>query len=86
MEVYMSSTLKKQQYVENFIKSFAAVETQMEPYKEHKRDLKKEYVENSWLTREELSMAVKAYRMLKNDDDLEKFNEIFEQVSKSIGG
>ena len=86
MEVYMSSTLTKQHYVENFIKSFAAVETQMEPYKEHKRDLRKEYIDNSWLTREELSMAVKAYRMLKNDDDLEKFNEIFKQVSKSIGG
>jgi len=85
MEVSMSNKLNKQQYVENFIKSFAAVESQMEPFKEHKRDLRKEYVENSWLTREELSMAVKAYRMLKNDDDLEKFNEIFEQVSKTVG-
>ena len=47
--------------------------------------MRKNYVENGWLTREEIRFAVKAYRMLKSDDDYEQFNEIYEKLAKSIG-
>ncbi len=82
----MTTQKEKENYVENFIKSFAAVEHEMQPYKEHKRDLRKEYADNGWLTREEMRLAIRAYRMLKTDEDLTKFNEIFKHVSKSVGG
>ncbi len=43
----MSETEKnKDDYIVDFIKAFKAVEDEMEPYKEHKRDLKKNYVDN----------------------------------------
>ena len=75
----------KDQYVIEFIKSFKAVEDEMEPFKEHRRELKKTFVENNYLTREEVRMAVKAYRMLKSYDDFDKFSEIYEQISNSYG-
>ena len=76
---------KKEEYVVDFIKAFKAVEDEMEPFKEHRRELKKTFVENNYLTREEVRMAVKAYRMLKTYDDFDKFSEIYEQISNSYG-
>tara|TARA_R110002020_G_scaffold48694_2_gene138747 strand:- start:5537 stop:5788 length:252 start_codon:yes stop_codon:yes gene_type:complete len=72
-------------YVVDFIKAFKAVEDEMEPFKEHRRDLKKNYVENGWLSKEELKFAVKAYRMLKSDESFEHFTEIYDKVSKNLG-
>ena len=57
----------------------------MEPFKEHRKDMRKNYVENGWLTREEIRFAVKAYRMLKSDDDYDHFSEIYEKLAKSLG-
>jgi hypothetical protein len=75
----------KKEHVVEFIKSFDANEQEMTPFKEHRKDMRKNYVENGWLTREEIRFAVKAYRMLKSDDDYEQFNEIYEKLAKSIG-
>ena len=43
------SDQSKEDYVVDFIKAFKAIEDEMEPYKEHKRDLRKNYVQNGWL-------------------------------------
>ena len=66
----MSNT--KEEHITNYIKPLSQIEDEMEPYKEHKRDLKKNYLENGWLEREEISMAVKAYRLMKNNIDIER--------------
>ena len=55
----------------------------MEPYKEQKRDLKTEYVENGWLTKEEISLTVKAYRLVKNN--LEDLDELLDMVEALRG-
>jgi Iap family predicted aminopeptidase len=73
------------EYIVDFIKAFKTVEDEMEPYKEHKRDLKKNYVDNGWLSKDELRFAIKAYRMLKSDESFEHFSEIYDKISKSIG-
>ena len=54
----------------DYIESLQALEEAMEPFKEQKRELRKEYEENKWLSKEEMRMAIKAYRLLKNDTDL----------------
>ena len=58
----------------------------MEPYKEHKRDLRKNYVQNGWLTKDELRQAVRAYRMLKNGDNIDQFADYYDNISKKISG
>tara|TARA_R100000008_G_C3531507_1_gene139548 strand:- start:137 stop:424 length:288 start_codon:yes stop_codon:yes gene_type:complete len=75
----------KEEFVVEFIKAFDANEKAMEPFKEFRRDLRKNYVENEWLTREELRHAVKAYRMLSKDEDFDQFHIIYEKIAKSLG-
>ena len=81
----MSDEKTSDDYVIDFIKAFKAVEDEMEPYKEHRRDLKKNYVENGWLSKEDLRFAVRAYRMMKSGDDFDQFTSIYENISKKVG-
>ena len=60
-----------------YIRSLNTIEEAMEPYKEQKRELRKEFKEQEWLSKEEISMAVKAYRMLKADQDIDELVEMF---------
>ncbi len=78
----MSDNKTKQEYISNFIRALAEVEAEMLPYQEHRKDLKKSYVQNGWLSKEELSSAIRAYRMLKNDEDIEQLLDMYQQVSK----
>ena len=69
LKVVESAEVKEEKIVD-YIKSLSALEEEMEPYKEQKRDLKANYVENGWLTKGEISLAVKAYRLAKDDTDM----------------
>jgi hypothetical protein len=79
-----NSESSKEENIVRFITALKAVEEEMEPFKEHKRDLKRSYIENNWLSKEELSYAVKAYRMLKSDLDYEVFANIYNKLSKKL--
>ena len=76
----------KEEYVVDFIKSFDANEEAMEPYKEHRKDLRKNFAENGWLSRNEMRQAVRAYRMLKKDEDFDSLQAIYDKLSKTMGG
>ena len=80
------SDLTKDEYVVEYIKALKAIEDEMEPYKEHKRDLRKNYVQNGWLSGNEMRQAVRAYRMLKKDDDIDQFSDFYDKISKKISG
>jgi len=71
-------------YLIEYFKAFQAVEMEMEPFKEHKKDLKKNYVENGWLSKKEISYGLRAYRMLEKDEDIDDFTEIFDKLSKNV--
>ena len=81
----MSDEKTTEEYIIEFIKAFKAVEDEMEPYKEHRRDLKKNYVENGWISKEELRFAVKAYRMMKSGEDFNQFSDIYSKISAKVG-
>ena len=80
----MSDENTTNDYLIEYFKAFQAVELEMEPYKEHKRDLKKNYVENGWLTKQEISQGLRAYRMLKKGENIDDFTEIFDKLQKKI--
>jgi len=67
----------KRQKVLEYIRSLKAIEDAIEPYAEQKRELKTEFKEQNWLTGDEISLAVKAYRMLKKDQDIDELVEMF---------
>ena len=81
----MNEEQKKEHYVVNYLKSLFALEAAIEPYKEQKKDLRKEYMDNNWLTREEIWSAVKAYRLFKKAADMDDLNDMFEIIEKQFG-
>jgi len=73
----------KEEYVVEYIKALQAIEEEMEPYKEHKRDLRANYAKNGWLSPDEMRQAVRAYRMLRKGDDIDQFTNYFEELTKN---
>ncbi len=77
--------LTTEEYIRAFIRSMAAIETAMEPFKDQKRDLRENYRENGWLSKEEMRLAIKAYRLLKSDTDMEQLTDFFNNLKKKGG-
>ena len=72
----------KEQHMADYIASMKALEDAMEPFKEQKRELKANYVENGWLSKEDISLTVKAYRLLKDDIDVSALIDIYEALKE----
>jgi len=76
--------LSKEEHVKNYLKDLVATEEAMEPFKEHKRDVRKSYIDEGYLTKEEIWAAVKAYRMIKGEKDMDALIEAYDQVKKMV--
>jgi len=72
----------KEEHMGDYIKSMKALEDAMEPYKEQKRELKTEYIDNGWLTKEDISLTVRAYRLLKSEVDIDALIDIYDNLRK----
>ena len=77
---------ERKRYVKEYIRSLAAIEEAMEPYKEQKRDLRSEFRENNWLSTDEIRAAVKAYRLFKGKVNIDEVVENFNMFSGEDGG
>ena len=83
VEEYEEAAFKtKEQHMGDYIKSMKTLEEAMEPYKEQKRELKSDYIDSGWLTKEDISLTTRAYRLLKNDVDIEALIDIYENLRK----
>ena len=69
-----------------YIRNLKAIEDAIEPYAEQKRELRKDFKDQGWLTKEEISMTVKAYRMMKKDTDIDQFVNIFNSLTDAARG
>lgn len=80
-----AATTKEQKMIE-YVRSLKTLEDAMEPYKEQKRELKKEFKDQGWLSGDEISMTVKAYRMMSTKDfDFDEFTKVYESLAKVTG-
>ena len=71
----------REEHIKDFVRAMAAVDQAMQPFKEQKTDLRKNYVENQWLSKEDMKYVSKAYNFAKRGDfDLDKFVEAFNKV------
>ena len=77
--------ITKEEHLANYIKTFVAIEDAMEPFKEQRKDLRESYNENGWLTKEEMRLAVKAYRLYKSETDMEALTDYVKKCKRSIG-
>jgi predicted nucleic acid-binding protein len=79
-----SVVLSQEDHVKNYLKDLVATEEAMEPLKEHKRDVRKSYIDEGYLTKEEIWAAVRAYRMIKGEKDMDALVEAYDQVKKML--
>jgi len=77
---YNMSEKSKEERVVDYVTSIAALDEAMKPFKEQKTDLRKSYLENGWLTKEEIKTALKAYRLRKDNTDMEQLTEMFDMM------
>ena len=77
-------TNNRQQKMAEYIQSLAAIEDCMRPYRESRKELRKNFIENKWLEKDEISLAIKAYRMWEQQIDFDDFAKVFEAVETSF--
>jgi hypothetical protein len=77
--------ITKEQYVISYLKSIIAIEEAMEPYKEQKKEIRSEYIEQGWLSRDEIWSAVKAFRLYKKGADMDDLNDMFDAIERKFG-
>ena len=75
----------KEQHVINYLKSLFTIEEAIEPFKEQKKDLRAEYIENGWLSRDEIWAAVKAFRLYQKAQSMSDLNDMFVLIEKQFG-
>jgi len=81
----MSDDETKENYVINYLKSVVTLEAAVEPYKEQKKDLRKEYTDNSWLSRDEIWAATRALRFYQKDANMDNLQVMYDLVEKQFG-
>ena len=74
------SDKSKQEHIVDYVNSIAALDDAMKPYREQKAELRKSYIENKWLTKDEIKMALKAYRLQKDQTDIEQLTEMIDML------
>ena len=77
--------LTTEEHLSNYVKEFAAIEDAMEPFKEQRKDLRESYSENGWLSKEDMRLAVKAYRLYKSETDMEILTDYVNKCQRSMG-
>ncbi len=80
IEQYKAPEKTKDERVKDFIKSMAALDESIKPFREQKSDLKKSYVENNYLTKEEIKTCLQAYRLVKNKMDMAQLDQFFDKI------
>ncbi len=84
MQTVMTGEIKKtkEERMKDYIKAVATIEAAMEPYKDQKKDLRKNYIDNGWLTKEEMKAVMKAYRLKKDDTDFDQLEHVYDTITK----
>ena len=82
----MSDETTKATHIAEYIKSLAAIEDCIRPYQEQRRDLARNYANNNWLSKEEVRIAKKAYRLMKDDIDFEQLGAYYDRVVDTMKG
>ena len=76
---------KKEKMIE-YIRALKTIEDAMEPYKEQRRELRQEFKEQGWLDKEEIRVAVRAYRLLKGNVDIDQLISIYDSLHRAAHG
>jgi 5-bromo-4-chloroindolyl phosphate hydrolysis protein len=49
-------------------------------YAEQKKELRKEYLDNKWLTKDDIKYIMKAYRLAKDQTDMVELDKVYSEL------
>lgn len=75
----------KEELIVDFIKSMVAIQEAIEPYKEQRKELKKQYRDNEWLDSKEQKRAIKAYQLLKDGENIDSLVKYCQEIHQQTG-
>lgn len=78
----VSDQMSKEEYIVNYIKSIAALEEAMLPFREQRKDLRKSYVDNGWLDKDDIKLALRAYRLMRQDVDFDELRQAYRTIKQ----
>ena len=73
----------REEHIKALVKDVQTAEDEIATFRDHIRDVKKTYVDNGWLEKEEVQLAIKAYKQLKGNlelDDVVEYAKIIKDV------
>ena len=76
---------EKESYMAGYIKSLASIESEIDSFREQKRELRKDYIDSGWLTKEEIKFAHKALSLIKSEVDIDDLKQAYVEVEKTLG-
>lgn len=76
--------LTREEHVINYIKALNTIEQAIQPYREHKIALKKHYADNNFLSREDQSLILKAFRMAEKQESVQDLEEFFNVIKNKL--
>lgn len=82
IDMYKAPEKTKEERLKEYIKSMAAIDESIRPFKEQKTDLKKSYADNNYLSRAEQKLALKAYRLIKDKTDFAQLDQFFDKIKE----
>ena len=83
-QTQQDEVLTKEELIARYAKALDEVDRAMEPFREHRKELKQSYLENGWLTKDEMSMVLKAYRLMKKEEDLGEIQHYIDMIRKNV--
>lgn len=72
----------KEERMKDFVRGMVAIEQAIQPYKEQRSDMRKSYVENGWLSKDEMKNVMRAYRLMKDKTDISELEQVYNTISK----
>lgn len=73
----MTEQKTKEQRLADYVRIMYAYEEQMKDIREAKKDTKQSYIDNNWLTKEDIKLAMKISKLIDEDVKLEEIEEVY---------
>lgn len=75
-----NDNVTKEDRITDLVKSLMELDASILPFREQKKELMKEYVENGWITKDEKKAISKAYSIWKSKDDIDEIHKFVEAI------
>jgi len=75
---------EKKERIEKLIKSFKELDACIFPFQDQKKDLRKSYIDQGWLNKEEYDLVKKSYNLLKRKTNLQDLSTIYDIAKKEL--